>query len=255
MQKSFPTQVACQVCGGPSPALDVVDFNKSCEEQRGKFLPLCGEPVYYHLCPSCGFCFAPQFAQWSLVDFERKIYNDSYVEVDPDYVEMRPRASAQHLIAMFGNRPPRLRHLDYGGGQGLLSRILVDAGWQSKSFDPLVDRKIAVESLGRFDLISAFEVFEHVPDVQQLMATLTSLLEPNGIVMFSTLLSDGNLAPHRRIDWWYASPRNGHISLFSRASLILLCQQAGFHFGSFSDGFHLFWKTVPPWAAPFMSVG
>jgi hypothetical protein len=40
---------------------------------------------------------------------------------------------------------------------------------------------------GGFDLISAFEVFEHV-----------------------------NIRSGRRLDWWYASLRNGHISLYSR---------------------------------------
>src|SRR6185312_11993203 len=28
----------CQVCGGAARLFDVVDFNKSCEEARGKFL-------------------------------------------------------------------------------------------------------------------------------------------------------------------------------------------------------------------------
>jgi hypothetical protein len=34
--------------------------------------------------------------------------------------------------------------------------------------------------------------------------------------MFSTLLSDGNIKLGQKLTWWYASPRNGHISLFSR---------------------------------------
>jgi SAM-dependent methyltransferase len=246
---SFVAQVACQVCGGASQALDVVDFSKSCEEARGKFLPLSGVPIYYHLCRRCGFCFAPEFGHWSLGDFEQRIYNDDYVQVDPDYLRTRPLANANNLIAMFGGRPLPGRHLDYGGGSGLLSRTLVAAGWRSSSYDPFVDRDVEVQSLGKFELITAFEVFEHVPDVRKLMAALSSLLQLDGIVLFSTLISDGNLAPQGRIQWWYASPRNGHISLFSRNSLALLCNQSGYLFGSFNEGFHVFWKTIPPWAS------
>jgi len=64
--------------------LDVVDFNKSCEEQRVFTFHLSGIPIYFiFLCTSCKFCFAPEFHHWSLADFEEKIYNDNYATVDP----------------------------------------------------------------------------------------------------------------------------------------------------------------------------
>jgi len=109
-----------------------------------------------------------------------------------------------------------------------------------------------LDQLGQFDLITAFEVFEHVPDVQQLMCDIWQLLSENGVLMFSTLLSDGNIRPNERLSWWYASPRNGHISLFSRKSLTLLAQEAGYNFGSFSDLFHAFYTDMPAWAAHLM---
>jgi hypothetical protein len=40
-------------------------------------------------------------------------------------------------------------------------------------------------------------------------------------VLFSTLLSDGEIVRGRPLRWWYAAPRNGHISLFSAQSLRL----------------------------------
>jgi SAM-dependent methyltransferase len=209
---------------------------------------MCGIPVYYSLCGKCGFCFAPQLAQWKLEEFEERIYNDEYVLVDPDYVETRPRANAASLISMFGDRARSIKHLDYGGGSGLLVKLLNGSGWQSVSYDPFVDKAVNVEQLGQFDLITAFEVFEHVPDVQNLMSNLRILLSPNGLVLFSTLLSDGNIHRNQRLSWWYASPRNGHISLFSRNSLAILARNNRFDFGSFSDGFHVFFSSVPPWA-------
>jgi hypothetical protein len=87
------------------------------------------------------------------------------------------------------------------------------------------------------------------------MSNLYSLLSPNGLVLFSTLVSDGNIQPGQRISWWYASPRNGHISLFSKNSLAVLAQQYRVNFGSFSAGFHVFFTGVPAWADHLIRQG
>jgi SAM-dependent methyltransferase len=240
--------LVCPICSSACLLLDVVDFNKSCEEARGKFLGLAGIPVYYALCSQCGFCFAPELVNWKLEEFEQKIYNDEYILVDPDYVEIRPRANANNLISMFGDRAHSIKHLDYGGGSGRLVQLLRQSNWQSTSYDPFVDRNVSIEQLGSFDLITAFEVFEHIPNVNKLMSNLRSLISPNGIILFSTLLSDGNIHSKQRVSWWYASPRNGHISLFSRNSLSLLAQKHGVCFRSFSHGLHAFFTSIPSWA-------
>ncbi len=226
----------------------MVDFNKSCEESRGKFLPLSGIPVYYCLCENCGFCFAPDICEWQLDEFARKIYNSEYAEVDPDYLEARPRANAQYLVNLFGDDLPTVRHLDYGGGNGLLSELLFQTGWRSFSYDPFVNEDVCLADLGKFELITAYEVFEHVPNADRLATELASLLAPDGLILFSTLLSDGNLGAKTRLTWWYASPRNGHISLFSQNSLKLLGAKQEFNFASFSDGFHAYWRQTPDWA-------
>lgn len=245
----------CPVCAGACSLLDVVDFNKCCEESRGKFLGLSGIPVYYALCGACGFCFAPAMHRWPIEAFAERIYNDDYVLVDPDYLEARPRANAGTLLSLFKDLPRTVRHLDYGGGSGRLAAALREAGWDSTSYDPFVDRGVKAASLGRFGLVTAYEVFEHVPDVQALVADLEAVLAPDGLVLFSTLLSDGNLRPRERLTWWYAAPRNGHISLFSRASLATLAQRHGFTCGSFSNVFHVLFRAVPPWAAHILKPG
>lgn len=243
----------CSVCGGACKLLDVVDFNKSCEEFRGKSLELSGLPVYYAYCIKCGYSFAPELMTWTLEQFEKRIYNNDYVLVDPDYLDIRPQTNAANLIAMFGDNIHSIKHLDYGGGSGLLSQLLRESNWQSNSYDPFVDRSISIDQLGKFDLITAFEVFEHVTDVNVLMSNLRSLLSPNGIILFSTLLSDGEIQPGQRIIWWYASPRNGHISLFSKHSLEILAQHNGFTWGSLSNGLHVLFSKIPHWAISLIS--
>lgn len=242
-------ELPCPVCGGKSHTFDVVDFNKACSDLRGPFSKLSGIPVYYYVCTDCQFCFAPEIAAWDLKVFEDKIYNADYVLVDPDYVESRPQSNAQTLIQLFGMDGSKVRHLDFGGGSGLMSRVLNESGWNSTTYDPFVDRSVDPASLGRFDLITAFEVFEHVPDAVGLIHDLSRLLKPDGIVLFSTLISDGNIVETERLNWWYASPRNGHISLFSKKSLEVLAAKEAFGFGSFSNVFHALFRDVPQWAS------
>lgn len=254
MNSYSPAQHACPVCTTQTRAFDVVDFNKSAIENEGKFLPLSGEPVYYFLCDECGFCFAPTLCAWSMSDFENKIYNDAYVEVDPDYLDVRPRANAQTVESAFGEHRQQIRHLDYGGGNGQLSALLRESGWQSISYDPFSDRDVDLAHLGRFDLITSFEVFEHVPDPKALMRTLSSLLEPVGLILFSTLVSDGHLQRNRRLDWWYAAPRNGHISLYSTESLNRLASEHDLLMASFSPNLHLLSKEIPIWAQHLIRI-
>ena len=249
-------RLACPICKTKSSVLDVVDFNKSCEELRGKYLPSAGIPVAYALCSSCYFCWAPELYEWPLAKFKEWIYNGDYVAVDPDYIEARPKGNADALRSIFPSLPSTVRHLDYGGGNGLLARSLRESNWDSVSYDPLLDASSSPEQVGQFALITAFEVFEHVPDTRALVSDLWSLLSSPGLVLFSTLLSDGNIQPNQKLTWWYASPRNGHISLFSRTSLYLLAQNGGFRFGSLSANFHFLAKGSPPqWASHLIPTG
>lgn len=238
----------CPVCQGRCALLDVVDLNKSCEEPGGVHLPLSGIPVYYAICENCGFCFAPEMYTWPLEMFEERIYNEQYELVDPGYLVSRPKMVSDLLLSLFGKLSPAVRHLDYGGGNGLLANELRKSGWNSVSYDPFVDKNIQPQELGKFELITAIEVFEHVPDVQKLMSELNSLVSEEGFVLFSTQFSDGKIKAGERINWWYASPRNGHISLFSRKSLILLGEKHGFRFASADDAL-VFFKRVPSWAS------
>lgn len=242
----------CPVCGSRSPALDVVDFNKSCAEPQGVFLPLAGRPVYYHRCENCGHVFSPEFWTWSAKDFSDQIYNDGYVAVDPDYLETRPLGNAQLLLNLFGAQPSSIRHLDYGGGNGRLSSHLQAQGWDSTSFDPFPDNPLDAHQLGKFNLITAFEVFEHVPDPKELIANLDQLMSDSCLVLFSTLTSDNALQANSRINWWYCSPRNGHISLFTRKSLSLLANRHNLKFGSVNEGLHCYVNQIPDWATHFI---
>jgi 2-polyprenyl-3-methyl-5-hydroxy-6-metoxy-1,4-benzoquinol methylase len=155
------------------------------------------------------------------------------------------------VARIFGDEVLNVRHLDYGGGNGVLSAALFAEGFDSQSYDPFVDGALPAD-IGKFNLVTAFEVFEHVPDVNALVTTLGSLVDAQALVLFTTLTCDGQLARGQRLTWWYASPRNGHISLYSRKSLELLGAKAGFRLASASPLLHVFWRELPPWAEPLI---
>lgn len=242
----------CPICGAGTTLLDRVDFNKSCEEVRGFALPPSGKFIDYFLCNQCGFCFAPELHAWSFDDFGKFIYNDGYELVDPDYKQVRPQANAQLIDHLFAGSKTLLRHLDYGGGSGLLSSILCSKGWDSTTYDPFVNSDVRVDDLGDYDLVTAFEVFEHVTDIGGLLRNLRTLCKPDGLVLFSTLLSDGEVVPGEKLAWWYAGPRNGHISLFSAKSLHLCMHSSGFQVASFSPNLHIAFRQLPTWACHLM---
>ncbi len=239
---------SCPVCNSHSEILDVVDFNKCCEEIRGKFLEKSGVPVYYAMCSSCDFVFAPEFSNWTDDEFLSKIYNDGYIEIDPDYIEARPNYNYDLLLKLFGNSSGEIRHLDYGGGNGKLSEKLSAANWNSTSYDPFPNGSGNLSEIGTFNLITAFEVFEHVPNPSSLMKNLEALIEDEGIIFFSTLINDNNIKKNERLSWWYASPRNGHVSLYSHESLKKLGEHFGFNFASMGIVVHIYYKKFPTWA-------
>ncbi len=247
----MPLEYDCPVCANRARLYDVVDFNKSCEESNGLFLPLSGTPVYYALCSHCGFLFAPEFQDWSREDFLTKIYNDDYIVVDPDFEKKRPEESAAMLHKLFGDHKKKFRHLDFGGGDGEMSRRLRERGWDSQSWDPFFDPASSLNG-EKFDLITSIEVFEHAPDVHGLMEKLTSACHDSTFIYFSTFTHDQSIRKNGRIDWWYISPRNGHVSIFSKYSLGFLGDKYGFKFGSFTDYLHCYCKTVPAWAEHLM---
>lgn len=244
-RKNVAINPCCPVCKKQtSHFLDALDFNRSCEDRRARLLPRSKRKVSYFLCADCGFCFAPEFLSWTQEEFGRFIYNAEYIKVDPDCNGSRQNDQIRVLESLMGEGKQEIEHIDYGSGLGLLSKQMNEAGWRSCAYDPYLDSQAKPEK--RFDLVTVFEVFEHAPDPHALMADVQSLLKPDGLLFFSTLLSDGSIRPTPPLNWWYAAPRNGHISLYSAHSLRQLMAQHGFTLVSLSDLFHYAYSGKPP---------
>ena len=252
-QPVVSAQTTCKCCGATASLCGVVDFNKNCEVQRRHPLPVAGIPVYYHRCPACGFIFTTAFDHFTKEDFARHIYNSDYIFVDPDYKEDRPRNNAGFVAQLFRDAGPE-RILDYGSGEGLLVDVLRGTGrFQADAYDPFVPRHAARPN-HRYDCIVSFEVLEHSPTPAATLADMNSLLTENGIILFSTLVQPADI-DQQGLNWWYVGPRNGHVSLYSRLSLVKLGAPFSLRHGSFNDNLHVFFRQVPAFAAHFIRLG
>jgi len=240
----------CKCCGASASRYGVVDFHKNCEMHRRKVLDVSGVPIYYYRCTACWFLFTTAFDDFSTEDFRRHIYNDEYLLVDPDYRQIRPAGNATMLARLFPTARPR-RVLDYGGGEGALAAALRAAGFpEVETYDPFVPR-FAARPSGRFDCVVSFEVAEHSIDPAQVFADMNSFLLDPGLIIFSTLIQPVDI-DQQALNWWYAGPRNGHVSLFSQASLEKLVHPLGFSLGSFNENWHVLVREVPEFARHFI---
>jgi SAM-dependent methyltransferase len=250
LQAICPKQTPCKCCGAPALPFGVVDFHKNCEIHRRKVLDISGVPIYYHRCPMCQFLFTTAFDHFTKADFLQHVYNEEYLLVDPEYQDARPRRDASFLCHLFsGGRPRRI--LDYGGGQGVLAELLRVAGFsQAETYDPFVPRH-AAKPPDRFDCVVCFEVVEHSTDPARTFAEMNDLLADAGLILFSTLLQPANI-DQLGLNWWYAGPRNGHVSLYSRPSLEKIVHPLGFQLGSFNDALHVLIREIPDFARHFI---
>lgn len=240
MQRPLP----CPVCAAPAPWLGRVDFNRCCEPDLR--LPPSGRLVDWHRCPRCALMFAPEFERWTTEDFARHIYNADYARVDPDYQGARPRANADLVLRVLGAAARQVPVLDYGAGDGQLAARLRQAGVDAESWEPMHGTPLPRR---RFALVTAFEVFEHEPRPRVMAHRIAQAMADDALLLFSTLLSDGQADPARPLDWWYLAPRNGHVTLHSRASLGWMARELGLSLASISPAFHLMWRGRPAFAA------
>ncbi len=233
-------ETPCKCCGAQAFLYGVVDFHKNCELYRRNALEISGVPIYYHRCPACEFIFTTALDHFTNEDFQRHVYNDQYLLIDPDYQDVRPRANAALVNRLFARgRPGRV--LDYGGGNGVLAETLRQAGFPHvETYDPFVPHHSA-RPAGLFDCVVCFEVLEHSTVPSQTLFDMIDFLTDSGIILLSTLLQPGDIDRHG-LAWWYAGPRNAHVSLYSKASLAKVAGDLGFKVDSLDQSYHVLYR-------------
>jgi len=215
----------CKVCAGPVEEI----FRLPSSKLTGQPIPDTGDDCPYYECRQCRFLFA------TLHDASdhTKLYDDAYwTSQDPDWYgrvseTLRPVLLAQSLLDL---APWRSRVLDFGCGMGtfveVARRQLQMQVWGTDIIEPRFGRdwfigtaKLAPAS---FDVVVACEVVEHLASPVEVFEHIKRLLAPGGVFAFQTAYYDPAACGR---DWWYLGPANGHVSLYSAASLDVLARR------------------------------
>jgi len=134
------------------------------------------------------------------------------------------------------------RFLDFGGGYGVFTRWMRDECYNFFHYDQHCPNLFAPGHEGdisgsiRYELITAFEVFEHLTDPAKTVAQLLSISDS---ILFSTELLPMPAPPIA--DWWYYGPEHGqHIAFFTRVALQQLAARFNANYHTNGGSIHLF---------------
>ncbi len=137
--------------------------------------------------------------------------------------------------------PTSHRFVDYGGGYGLFVRLMRDAGFDFFRYDPICQNLFAqgldveLPAVPAFDLVTAFEVFEHLIDP---LHEITTMLKFGYSIFFSTELIAAT-APSPQVWPYYGLDHGQHIAFYSMQTLQVIAEKFGLRLYTNGQSIHL----------------
>lgn len=136
--------------------------------------------------------------------------------------------------------------LDYGGGYGILTRLMRNYGLLFFNTDVYVKNifspEFNYEKEEKISAVTCFECFEHFKDPR---SDLSKILQISDNIFFSTLLVSRDSLNK---NWWYYGFHHGqHISFYTKKSLTILAGYHGLHYYTNGKNLHLFTSKKISW--------
>jgi len=230
-------QKQCHLCGHPCDYI-------------GKKIGKSNQKEYFWFrCTNCFFTFVDNPDADS-----SQTYNDDYYaglgadsRVEYKYELENPEKSVrkfewQGILKIIGSLihiTPQIRWLDYGCGNGGLVRYVRNSskcdtvGFEEgaiaeqaiKKGIPIMNRDKLLSMSGQFDIVTAIEVLEHIPNPLQILGEIYKLLKRPGLFFYTT----ANAKPFRDkiLKWRYSVPEI-HVSLYEPENMKQALIKTGF---------------------------
>ena len=203
---------SCKICGGEAKLL----FKSKIFHNR--------YDAEYYYCPNCGFLQAEK------LEWLEESYNTPVTQEDTG-VLLRNLSLRKYIsIILFNLINPNGRYLDYGGGYGLLTRLLRDIGFEFYHYDKYCENIVAQGFEGsltdRYDAVTSIEAFEHFVNPLQ---EIEQMLKLTDTILFTEEILP--LPAPEPSEWWYYCLNHGqHISFYSNKTFQFIANKYGLNY-------------------------
>jgi hypothetical protein len=219
LEPAHLTDVSCRLCGGQTN----LAFRK---------LVIAKHDVAFFRCQVC------ESLQTEKPYWLAEAYSQDFLDTGAAQRVLHCVALTHSVMRLLGYRTA----LDFGGGSGLLCRLLRDAGLDAFWYDQYAAPGYAAGfsgSPGDFhDLITAFEVIEHFPDPRADLGQLFSG-KPRALLFMTEMFTGQDE------EWSYLAPEEGqHVFFYSPEALRRIGDRFGYHL-LICRGFILFLRDAP----------
>ncbi len=214
------TGVSCPACCAETQPHDLLEIRR--------------EVAAINRCARCGLFFFPE-PRWLEAAYAHPIS-----EVDVGLASRCVNAARIVEAVIRAERLGACRHLDFGGGYGLLTRLARDRGIDMLHHDPLAYNLFAQGFEGtleqNYGVVSLIEVLEHLTDPAEQIQAIARRCE---LILVSTFLIPRGMRDVR--GWWYLLPELGqHVTFYTEKALSEIGRRAGLMLTSNGESLHLF---------------
>lgn len=210
----------CRICSSDAPVFQTGTVLKKYK-------------VSFFQCTSCGFIQTEEPFWLS------ESYAEAINQVDAGIVDRNLKLAKMTRSVISGYFDPDEKFIDYGGGTGLFVRLMRDHGFNFYWFDAHCQNTFArgfeadPSSEMRYELLTAFEVMEHLPDP---VPEIEHMLKLSRNVLFTTTPLPPK-TPNLEEWWYYGLDHGQHVSFFTQKALSVLARKLNLNV--YSDGFYL----------------
>lgn len=216
-------------------------------------------------CSNCGLIFiSPRPVQKLVLEGYEKASGAEYVSQAAGRIEtFRSAVRLLEKSAFPKGKPKKPRVLDVGSAAGFFLKAAKDEGWDAFGIEPNVwmvkwgNKQYGVNAKAGtlekagfkkdfFDVVTLWDVLEHVPDPKKTLKEVHGVLKKGGVVAINFPNIGSTLAKLTGRKWWFLT--SVHLYYFTPHTLSKMLESAGFetvlvkrHYQKLNLGYMLEW--------------